>query len=290
MTPGRLLPPLALIAAVVLGACRTAPPVAAPIPVEVPARRTQDSFERDQLARARALENSGSYGEAAIVWEILSLYRPDESAYRSALAGARSHALRSADELVANARAAAEAGNEQRAVRESLRALSLDRSNKKAAALLRKLEATRNRRYFLGRPTRETLGRADDYLTEPPPIASPSTNPRQDGDDKTRGGGSPGDGDTDRFQVEQASALIREGAFTEALALLARFVGAHPEDEHARSELGRAWEAFGDDALSGGRLQAALRAFERAQGYQGGKNQNLTEKIEALRRSLGLAS
>lgn len=291
MIPRRFRFPLPLITCALLGACQTAPPITEPNAVDLPASRSQDPFERDHAARARALESSGSYGEAAIMWEILSLYRPDEVAYRSALASARGRAVTGAAELVAKARAAAAAGNEQRAVRDSLRALGLDRGNKEAGALLRELEAARNRRYFLGRPTRETLGRADDYLTTPPPAVSP-TNGTRPGDEAKAPprADAAAEGDTDRSQVEQAQSLIRGGSYTEALALLARYVGAHPEDERARSELGHAWEAFGDEALSGGRLEAALRAYERAQGYQAGENQKLTEKLQALRKSLGRSS
>ncbi len=285
MKPTRAFPLLAACS-VLLAACGSAPP-AGDAPV-VPLH-PQSAFAKRQQARAEKLDRSGSHYEAALLWETLRLYDPDEPAYRARLSRAQAAARRAASRHLGKARAAKAAGNEQAAVRNYLLVLANDPRRKEAAEELRALERIRNRRYFLGKPTRLTLGRNDDYLTSPAAAANAKPKaqaapPRDEGTTATDGG------EFDSHALEHAALLQRNGEFTEALAMLTRYVTANPDDEKARAQLAGTWEAYGDNALSAGRLRAALRAFERALVYRGESAQALGRKIDALKRSLGEAS
>ena len=196
-------------------------------------------------------------------------------------------AAREASSQLDKARRARADGNEQQAVRRYLLALANDPSRSDAAEGLRELERTRNRRYFLGRSTRVTIGRPDDYLTEPPPkakVVDPApVTAGQVAEDQI-------ETIADSGALEHAALLTRDGAFTEALALLTRYFTAHPDDEQAGRQLTETWEAFGDKSLRSGRLRAALRAYERARSYAKEGSDKLGAKIDALRKSLGDAS
>lgn len=274
---------LAAASALALAACSSTPPAQTSPARPAPASASRSAFEQAQLSNAQALERDGRFAEAARLWEVLSLYRPDEGSYAAGLDKARRSAERAASANLAKAHAARSAGNEQLAVKLYLLSLANEPGGAEAAKALRELERARNRRYFLGKPTRLTIGRPDDYLTAKVATAEPSV----DKDPGRDAGAQADDAAPTRGELEHAALLERDGEFTEALAMLARFVKAHPGDEQAREQLGKTWEAFGDNALAAGRPRAALRAFERARSYRPGASALLDPKIEALKRSLG---
>ncbi|MCB1910158.1 MAG: hypothetical protein KDH15_22565 [Rhodocyclaceae bacterium] len=275
---GSLLLPAALVTA-----CAGYPPAADTSP-SANVRPEESLFEKRQLARARSSAQAGDHREAAIAWEILALYDPGEPRYRSEMQGARRRAVEEASRQLGNARSARAAGNELAAVRHYLLALANDPALGEAANGLRELERTRNRRYFLGRSTRQTIGRPDHYLTEPAPAAKPAS---------ARPARPPAEAVetvVDSNALEHAALLRRDGEFTEALALLTRYLASHPDNEQAGRQLAETWEEFGDKSLRSGRLRAALRAYERARSYARDGADALGAKIDALRRSLGDAS
>ncbi len=284
MTKTRLVT-LAIVGSVGLSACSGLPPQESQTDVIAPSHPPRSAFERDKLAQAQALARKRRHGEAAEAWELLNLYRPDEPAYEISLRHARQAADRAASQHLGKARSALAAGNEQQAVRHYLLALANDPQRTEAADELRDIERTRNRRYFLGKPTRLTIGRANDYLTTGP-AAKPVDTAQTGSKPETRAAPAQA-GPSDRSALEHAALLERDGEFTEALAMLTRFVKANPDDDEARAQIARTWEAFGDRALSSGRPRAALRAFERAQTYHPDAASRLDPKIDQLKRSLG---
>lgn len=277
---------IALAGSLGLSACSSTQPINNSAMPQPPAPAPQSVFERDSLAKAQALVKQGRHREAAELWEILHLYRPAEPAYEISLRQSRQTANRTAARFLDKARTARAAGNEQLAVTNYLQALASDPELGAAATELRALERTRNRRYFLGKPTRLTLGRANDYLTkgQAADTANLETN---EPEPKTDSASSDNSNPSEHGTLEHAALLEREGEFTEALAMLTRYVKANPKDEQARQQIARTWEAFGDRALSAGRPRAALRAFERAQAYNPEAASRLDPKIDHLKRSLG---
>ncbi|MCB1954787.1 MAG: tetratricopeptide repeat protein [Rhodocyclaceae bacterium] len=279
---------IALAGSLGLSACSSTPPSSDTAVTLAPASPPQSTFERDSLARAQVLVKQGRHREAAEVWEILHLYRPAEPAYEISLRQSRQSADRAAAQLLDKARAARAAGNEQLAVTYYLQTLASDPERGEAANELRELERTRNRRYFLGKPTRLTLGRANDYLTKgqaAPPTAQEPDEPEPETASASASADKPSP--SEHGTLEHAALLERDGEFTEALAMLTRYVKANPKDEQARQQIARTWEAFGDRALSAGRPRAALRAFERAQAYNPDAASRLDPKIDQVKRSLG---
>ena len=216
---------LASATAVALAGCATQTVQDAPTDIVAPSTSPRSAFERDKLAQAQALVRQRRHGEAAEAWELLSLYRPDEPAYEISLRHSRRAADRAASQHLGKARSALAAGNEQLAVKHYLLTLANDPERAEAANELRQIERTRNRRYFLGKPTRLTIGRANDYLTTAPAarIAEPEpdkTPASQDAPPKARP--ATAEASSDRSALEHAALLERDGEFTEALAMLTR--------------------------------------------------------------------
>ena len=280
MSRERICIPLLLSIGLVLAGCQSAPP---PRPEPGQTRSAPTPFEKHHVARAVKLDKQQRHHEAAIEWEILSLYAPGESSYRQKMKAARKSADSGARRHLAKARKALASGNEQRAGKHFLLALSLDPKNAAAAKGLRKLEQTRNRRHFLGRPTRLTIGRKNGYRNGKPTAATQATKQAAPKKIEKSAQAAP----RDQGELEHASLLLRDGEYTEALAMLARYVKANPDDHSAQIALGEAWEAYGNDSLGKGRLKAALRAYLRAERHLSGNDEKLAEKIEALKKSLG---
>jgi|APFre7841882724_1041349.scaffolds.fasta_scaffold02107_3 tetratricopeptide (TPR) repeat protein len=146
-------PYILVLAALAVAGCATPPPaVEAPAPVVAP--QPAAGLEQAYRQRAAALAAERRWAEAAIQWELLTVLRPDSTAYRDEAAAARG---RSAEMSQTHFRAAEQArrrGDNEQAATLLLRALSADPANAAAAQGLQAIELERSRRAWLNRPPR----------------------------------------------------------------------------------------------------------------------------------------
>lgn len=213
---------LAVLAGTLLAACASRPPEAVPeaepaLPPIAPAS-PHAAFEQKQRDRAMALGRDGRLAEAAQVWEVLSLLRPDQPDYRERLADTRRQIDTAVAERWQRAQAASRRGDADAAVAASLGVLALQPGHVQAADTLRALERERVRRTHLGKLSRLTLTRRAISEAEMAPVAA---SPRSD----------PGN------EIEHASMLAGAGEFDDAIALLERRLSTNPRDDAARRML-----------------------------------------------------
>jgi tetratricopeptide (TPR) repeat protein len=215
MKRGSLLVPVLLLSALVGCASNVAPGAAAPEgPGLKPSRGGMSvrEFERQQRERAEWLEQRGRLGEAAWVWEVLTVLRPRE--YEARLADVRKRIDAAVDERMPKARAELKRGDLDAAERSYLAVLALQppdpAEQTEAADALRQIDRTRNKRDFLGQPSRVTLLRKGAVW--PPP-------------------------DSDPVELEHASMLASQGELEDAIAILERRLKESPRDTPARSLL-----------------------------------------------------
>lgn len=220
--PRALTRALAVLAGALLAACASRPPEAVPeaepaLPPIAPAS-PHAAFEQKQRDRAMALGRDGRLAEAAQVWEVLSLLRPDQPDYRERLADTRRQIDTAVAERWQRAQAASRRGDADAAVAASLAVLALQPGHVQAADTLRALERERVRRTHLGKLSRLTLTRRAISEAEMAPVAAA---PRSD----------PGN------EIEHASMLAGAGEFDDAIALLERRLSTNPRDDAARRML-----------------------------------------------------
>jgi len=158
-----------------LAACSSTPPPEAPgampVPVETGSDTSLAAFERTQQERALQFTQQGRYAEAADVWEVLVLLRPDVAAYRDRLEQAKAKAESDAGDHLRRADQARRRGDLDAAQTQYLMVLQLQPDHAQAADALRGIERERNRRSYLGRLSRVTLGRRGAGGTEAAPVA-----------------------------------------------------------------------------------------------------------------------
>jgi len=111
-------------------------------------------FERRLREQALAQTNQSRLAEAALSWEILAVFRPEEAAYRVRLNETRRLIDQQVPEHLERGAQAAKRGALDDAQRHYLAALALQPDNVVAGAALRQLERERMRRQALGRPAR----------------------------------------------------------------------------------------------------------------------------------------
>jgi|GEM_PF-1050774 len=138
---------------------------AADAPPSVP-RGPVGDFELAQFQRAKELEQKGQLAEAAWAWEVLTVLRPQDGGYRDRLASVQAQIDAGVAERLQKAQQAQAKGDLDGATQHYLTALSLQPDNAKAADALRAIEKDRNKRSYLGTPSRITLRRG----AEPKPL------------------------------------------------------------------------------------------------------------------------
>lgn len=157
-------PPRALLlaGALLLGGCASAPP---PDTVTLPAAPPAPSREADGLSRleaqhrVRALvaEDRRHWAEAAWSWEVLMVLRPQHAPYRERAAVLQRQIQTAAAEQMGQGQAARQRGALEAASTHYLRVLALQPDHAEAADALREIERERNRRLYLGKPSRLTM-------------------------------------------------------------------------------------------------------------------------------------
>ncbi|MGC3987182.1 MAG: lipoprotein [Pseudorhodoferax sp.] len=184
-------PPARLLAAgllLVLAGCAGAPPSdPAEEPVAAPSPGQQEQavgrFEGLQRVRALQLEDEGQWAEAAWTWEVLVALRPAHAPYRERASALRQRIAAAVAEQLERAEAAQRRGAPDQAATHYLRALALQPDHAQAADALRALERERNRRIYLGKPSRLTIQRRDGLEAaplRPRPAAKPATGSQAD--------------------------------------------------------------------------------------------------------------
>ncbi|KQU71096.1 MULTISPECIES: lipopolysaccharide assembly protein LapB [unclassified Rhizobacter] len=165
-------------------------------------------FESRQRDQAVALERQGQWGEAVQAWEVLATLRPAQ--YRERLAEARHRADVLATERLQRARAEWKKGDLDAAEQSYLGVLALQPEQAEAADGLRGIERARNKRDYLGQPSRLTLTR------KPGARIAPSEQ---------------------SIELEHAVMLSGQGEYDEAIGMLQKRVDAAPRDAAARRAL-----------------------------------------------------
>ncbi len=176
-----------------LAACSSTPPHgpsgAMPVPAETGAESSLAAFERAQQDRALQFTQQGRYAEAADVWEVLVLLRPGVPAYRDKLEQALAKAESDAGDHLRRAEQARRRGDLDIAQTQYLMVLQLQPDHVQAADALRAIERERNRRSYLGRLSRVTLGKRGGGGTEAVPVAKPAASAPQNSADASKGNG-----------------------------------------------------------------------------------------------------
>jgi len=165
-------------------------------------------FEARQREQAVALERQGRWGEAVQTWEVLALLRPAE--YRERLSEARRQGELLAGERLQRARAELKKGDLDAAEQSYLGVLVLQPEQAEAAEGLRGIERARNKRDYLGQPSRITL---------------------------TRKGGSRVAPSEQSIELEHAAMLAGQGEYDEAIGMLQKRLDGAPKDAATRRAL-----------------------------------------------------
>lgn len=171
-----------LCALVLCGCTTTAPPPPALAPVEPATPPAPDpredglsQFEARQRVRALVLEDQERWAEAAWAWEVLTVLRPAHAPYRAHAAALQQRIAAGVAEQLERAQSARQRGAMELAGTHYLQALVLQPDNVQAADALRTLERERNRRLYLGKPSRLTILRRGG--TEAAPRMRPAEVP-----------------------------------------------------------------------------------------------------------------
>ncbi|MCW7539774.1 hypothetical protein OOT46_18220 [Aquabacterium sp. A7-Y] len=117
------------------------------------------AYEAQLRQRAQAATRQRRLAEAALNWELLTLLRPDVEAYNDRLAETRRQIRGAVADQTRRAEQAQRRGDLERAASHYLAVLALQPELDSAAQALRAIERERNRRNYLGKYSRITLGR-----------------------------------------------------------------------------------------------------------------------------------
>lgn len=222
----------AAFASAALTGCASAPaatdePQRAPTPLTVrpssPTTSAYPAFEQQQRERAVALAQQGRLAEAALAWEVLTVLVPGNMEYVRRLDDARRQIDAEVAERLQQAAQAQQRGAADAAVQHYLSVLALQNDHAQATEALRAIERERNKRNYLGKPSRLTLTRqaiADGEMQLPA---------------------------AQRNELEHAALLASQGEFDDATALLERRLTANRRDAQARALL---VDIYCDEALS----------------------------------------
>lgn len=165
-------------------------------------------FEARQSELAVSAERQGKWSEAVQAWEVLATLRPAQ--YRERLAEARHRADVLATERLQRARAELKKGDLDAAEQSYLGVLAVQPEQAEAADGLRGIERARNKRDYLGQPSRLTLTR------KPGARIAPSEQ---------------------SIELEHAAMLAGQGEYDEAIGMLQKRADASPRDAAVRRAL-----------------------------------------------------
>lgn len=255
------------LACVVLAACAPAPPVTDPEP---PVLRTTppavgSSFRGAAIVRharlAALAREAGDLAAAADHEEVLVLLAPDDPARRKALQATRD-AIRRATRTHADAGVAARRSGDLAAAREAfLRVLALDPDNADAAKALREIDLAAMAKVQSDRAARVRL--PDDIVANAKSRAA------------------------DSFDLEQRLELVRAGDLNAGLRELRIWVDANPGERASRQRIGAAVAEKARELESKAQREAALELYEQAVSLAGTATPEWTQRMQALRKSLG---
>jgi tetratricopeptide (TPR) repeat protein len=234
-----------IASALLLHGCASRTPGSVPPAVVSAARPAApdpaQAYERDLLDRLANARRMGHWADAATSLELLATLRPDSAAYRADLLDVRRVAGLAAAERLQRAAQAQRRGDVAGAEQAYLAALAADPDNTEAAQALRALERDRNRRQFLGRPSRMTLLRRDS----PEALAM-----------------APDGVPADRNELEHAALLTAQGEVDAAIALLEERMTRGP-DTTTRRLLADACQRKADTLIDTNRDEA-IRLLRRS--------------------------
>lgn len=199
---------LVLLLAACAGVQTGVPPVGGGAGGSVRGADSVADFEARQRELAVSLERQGRWGEAAQAWDVLALLRPGE--YRERLAEARRQADLLATERLQRARAELKKGDLDAAEQSYLGVLVLQPEQAEAADGLRNIERVRNKRDYLGQPSRLTLTRKQGSRVAP---------------------------SEQSLELEHAAMLAGQGEYDEAIGMLQRRLETTPRDTATRRAL-----------------------------------------------------
>jgi tetratricopeptide (TPR) repeat protein len=247
--PKRLPAALGLVCGIasvlLLHGCASRAPGSTPPAVVSTARPTAPDpaqiYERDLLDRLAGARRMGHWADAATSLELLVTLRPESATYRADLLDVRRLAGLAAAERLQRAAQAQRRGDAAGAEQAYLGALAVDPDNSEAAQALRALERDRNRRQFLGRPSRMTLLRRD----APEALAM-----------------APDGVPADRNELEHAALLTAQGEVDAAIVLLEQRMTRWP-DTTTRRLLADACQRKADTLIATDRDEA-IRLLRRS--------------------------
>lgn len=252
--PARAALAILLVAALVLaGGCATpAPELDAPLnEAQSPHRKAappQSDFEARQRERAITLGRQGRLADAAVVWEILGVLRPDVPEYREQWSRTQGQIEAGVAERLQRATQAQRRGELDVAAQGYLAVLALQPEHAEAADALRAIERERNKRNVLGRTVRLAPAARTPAPARPPSVEAAATGPAAA---------------TDRNDLEHAAMLTIQGDYDDAILLLEKRLANARQDEVARSLLADAYFQKGEELAPRDKAEA-MAALEKS--------------------------
>jgi tetratricopeptide (TPR) repeat protein len=238
-------------------------PEATPVPLPVPAARSDvDRAIEKRIALARQHLAAGDPRAASIEWQVVTLLAPHDPDYRRELAASRDAAQRGARERLDAARTAQRNGQAERAVEAYVQALANDPGNAEAARALRELDRQRYARIQADRAARARNEMA------------------------TTAGAAAGDGPGDGYNVDQALEMLAAGDLAGGLRDLKAWVEANPRQRSTRQRIGAAVYDKGRELEAAGAREQALSAYESAVALAGEAPPEWSARIAALKKAI----
>lgn len=229
---------------------------------------TPANFEKRLRERALSQGRYGRLAEAATSWEILTVLRPDVHEYRDRLEEARRQIDAAVPDRLQRGAQALKRGESDAAMAQYLAALALQPDNAEAAEALRNIERDRNKRSFLGKPSRLTLTRR---ATNEAQVAAPHTARTP----------------LDRNQLEHAAMLGMQGELDDAIALLERYLAVDKGDAAACHLLADMYYQKAEKQLPRDK-PGAIRALEKSLRLDA-SNTRAATRLKQLKNDSGTA-
>jgi predicted Zn-dependent protease len=236
----------ALCAALAIAGCGTTPEPPRAVAADrlaAPARgpaAAAVAFEVKTRERAQADARSGRLADAATGWEILTLLEPSNTEYRERLNETRRQIEAAVFERLQRAQQCFRRGDLDAAAVQFLQVLALQPDNPIASDALRAVERERNKRSYLGKPSRVAIARRD--------AAEAPKTPRAVSAAQASG----------RNDLEDAAALRAQGELIDAIALLERHLVADHRDNAACQMLAEMYFQQGETQVGRDDANAAI--------------------------------